>query len=103
MSKRTQQVKSLGKNGRRIIKKQQTIESVSRGGRIFSVIFTKKDGSERKMVCRKGVVKHLRGGQSTTKHIKSLVTVYDTQAKGYRSINLKTLKMVKGRGKTVTF
>jgi len=103
MSKRTQQIKSLGKNGRKIVKKSETLKSVSKGGRIFSVVFTKKDGSQRKMVCRKGVVKHLRGGKSTTKHIKSLVTVYDTQAKGYRSINLKTLTQVKGCNKTFMF
>ena len=31
--------------------------------KIFSVEFTKKDGTLRKMVCRLGVKKHLKGGE----------------------------------------
>ena len=66
-------------------------------GRIFSAVFTKKDGSERKMNCRKGVKKHLKGG--TLKYNPAdhgLIGVCDMQLvrKGdtnpYRMLNIKT-------------
>jgi len=33
-------------------------------GRFVSVTFIKKDGTERSMLCRLGVTKHLKGGES---------------------------------------
>lgn len=63
-------------------------------GRFFTVEFVKKDGSLRTMNCRAGVTKHLRGGTSTVGGKEYLYTVYDVQAKGYRNINLETLKRV---------
>lgn len=51
-------------------------------GRFFAVDFIKKDGSERHMIARVGVVKHLRGGKKTTPD--NLITVFDVQKKEYR-------------------
>ena len=62
-------------------------------GRFFSVTFEKKDGSLRKMVCRTGVKKRLKGG--TLKHNPAEfghAIVYDVQKKGYRTINMNTVK-----------
>ena len=68
-------------------------------GRIFSVKFTKKDGSERKMVCRKGVRKGLTGGGAKYNPIeRGLISVYDVQKGGYRMINFDTLQEFKMGG-----
>ncbi len=75
----------------------------SSNGRIFTVVFTKKDGTIRKMNCRLDVKKHLKGGESTTAHIDHLMTVFDMQAKGYRCINLDTIKSISLGGQTYEF
>ena len=67
-------------------------------GKFFKVLFVKKDGSLREMTCRLGVKKDLRGGKSTTEHLDNIVTVYDVLAKGYRNINLDTVKYFKCGG-----
>ena len=66
---------------------------------IFSVVFLKKDGSIRKMVCRFGVKKHLKGGSLSFEPIKrGLLVVYDMQKEGYRMINLKTISQIQMKG-----
>ena len=71
------------------------------GNKFFTVVFRKKDGTLRKMNCRLGVTKHLKGG--TKGYDKSnLVTVYDIVKKGYRTVNLDTLEEIKARGLKVT-
>ena len=61
-------------------------------GRIFSVYFKKKDNTMREMICRRGVKRHLSGGSLRyDAEAKSLLTVYDMVAKGYRMVNFKTL------------
>ena len=64
-------------------------------GKIFTVTFTKKDGTTRVMNCRLGVTKHLKGGESTLNQ-NEYITVYDMQNKGYRAINRSTIIDVKG-------
>jgi len=66
------------------------------GGKIFSVVFTKKDGTDREMVCRLGVTKHLKGGEmSYDPEEKNYLVVFDMQSEGYRTININTLKKIK--------
>ena len=74
------------------------IIDVINSGKIFTACFTKKDGSERVMNCRTGVKKYItgRGKRFTLK--KNLKRVYDLKEKGYRMINLNTLKWVKAEG-----
>jgi hypothetical protein len=64
-------------------------------GKIFSVEFIKKDGTNRLMNCRLGVTKHLRGGSSTL-NPDTYITVYDLQSRGYRAINKAAIINVKG-------
>jgi len=72
------------------------------GSRIFSVVFTKKDGSERKMLCKLGVKKHLKGGvKSYDSEALNQLTVYSLDSKGYRTVNLNTLTQIKC-GKVIT-
>ena len=63
--------------------------------RIFTVLFTKKDNTLREMNCRLGVKKHLKGGVKKYNPIDyNLLGVFDMQKKGYRTINLSTLKTI---------
>ncbi len=63
------------------------------GGKIFSVEFIKKDGTLRKMICRLGVKKHLKGGSlGYDAEALNYLTVFDLQSEEYRTINVNTLK-----------
>jgi ABC-type transporter MlaC component len=76
------------------IDKNKAIELMSQtNGKTFSAIFTKKDGSERHMNCRTGVSKGVKGvGLSYDAASKGLFKVYDMQSKGFRMININTIK-----------
>ncbi len=78
------------------INKSQAKELIlGTNGKFFSVVFKKKDGTDRKMVCRLGVKKHLKGG--TLKYNaqdRGLISVWCSEKKAYRMINLETLKAV---------
>lgn len=69
-------------------------------GKIFAVDFTKKDGSERHMVCRLGVTKGVTGqGMSYDPLSRGLLPVYDMQKHNFRMVNLNTVRKVKFQGK----
>ena len=71
------------------------------GSKIFSVIFQKKDGTLREMVCRLGVTKHLKGGElKYSPEDFNYLTVFDMQKQEYRTINVNTLKRIKLDGVT---
>ena len=66
---------------------------------IFSVTFTKKDGSIRKMVARLNVKKGVNGkGMAYNPIEKGLLPVYDMQKNGFRIINLSTVTELKIKG-----
>ena len=68
-------------------------------GKIFSAVFTKKDGTKRKMVCRQGVAKYVKGiGLKFKPEEKDLIGVFDMHKKAYRFINTKTLEQIKIKG-----
>ena len=78
-------------------------------GKIFSAVFTKKDGEKRIMVCRQGVAKYVKGvGLKFKPEERSLIGVFDmhkarllsSKRKAYRFINLDTLKELKIKGIT---
>ena len=58
--------------------------AATENGRIFSVEFTKRtNGEHRKMVCRRGVSKGVKGvGRAFDPGAKALLPVYDMQAEG---------------------
>ncbi len=61
-------------------------------GKVFTAVFTKKDGTARKMNCRLGVSKHVTGkGMAYNPAHYGLMTVFDMKSKDYRTLNLKTL------------
>lgn len=69
----------------------------SLNGRFFTVVFTKKDGTVRQMNCRTGVKKHLRGGAKKS----SGFIAFDLKARGYRTINLDTVKEIRADKKVI--
>ena len=69
-------------------------------GKIFSAVFTKKDGEKRQMVCRQGVAKYVKGvGLKFKPEDKELIGVFDMHKKAYRFINLSTLEKIRVKGK----
>lgn len=67
--------------------------------KIFSVTFTKKDGTIRKMVCRLGVRKYLKGGEMKySPQARNMLVVYDIQKEDYRMINFDTITELKSQG-----
>ena len=70
-------------------------------GKIFSAVITQKDGEKRKMVCRQGVAKYVKGvGLKFKPEEKDLIGVFDMHKKAYRFINAKTLEQIKVEGVT---
>jgi hypothetical protein len=68
-------------------------------GKIFSAVFVKKDGEIRKMVCRQGVYKYVKGvGLKFKPEERNLIGVFDMHKKAYRFINVKTLEQIKIKG-----
>lgn len=64
-------------------------------GKVFTAVFTKKDGSVRKINCRLGVSKKLNGtGLPYNPADHNLLTVFDMKEKDYRMINLETLAVL---------
>ena len=87
--------------------------------KIFSAVFTKKNGEKRKMVCMLGVYKYVTGVGLKFKPVdpskdRDLIGVFDMHKarllamnnedpkKAYRFINLKTLEQLKIKGKEYT-
>ena len=79
----------------------ETVEAVlrsARNGHFFSVHFIKLDGSLRKMNCRLGVHKYLRGGDKTTDANPDLVTVFDNHKKQYRCFDKNRVVAMQVKG-----
>lgn len=78
------------------INKQQAVQIVAAHkvtGKVFGVLFVKKDSTKRTMACRFGVTAYHRteGTPSTTAHIPKYITVFDMHKNSYRNVNLDTL------------
>lgn len=67
------------------------------GKTMFTVTFAKQDGSTRVMNCRRGVKKHLKGGESTIKHNPDLIGVYEMN-NAYRCFDKNRVLDIKGAG-----
>ena len=76
---------------------QAVLETLKTTGRIFTVTFTKKDGSLRKLTGRFGVTKYLKGGKSTIPE-NLYFTVFDLGIKEYRAVNKNTIVSLKANG-----
>ena len=77
----------------------QILEENRNPNTIFSVVFLKKNREIRRMNCMLGVKKHLKGGKlSYNPKERNNLVVFDTQKKGYRTINLDTLMNISMKG-----
>ena len=72
------------------------------GNTIFSAVFVKKNGEKRKMLCRLGVKRYLKGGVKTYDKVE-LLTVFDLIKREYRTINIGTLEKLNYRGVNLIF
>lgn len=64
------------------------------GGRFFTVIYTKKDGTIRKMNCRTGVKRYVKGADVPAGHVSrrdDKLVVFDVKLGDYRTINRDTI------------
>ena len=74
------------------------------GNRIFSAIFTKADGTERKIVARLGVTKHLKGGElAYDAAARNNLIVFDMVKKAYRTIPCDRLHSIKFDSEEVSY
>ena len=82
------------------ISKREILEIIKNNkNTIFSVVFLKKNGEIRRMTCRFGVKKHLKGGKLSFNPLeRNLLVVFDMQKEGYRMINLDTLMSINMKG-----
>ena len=74
-------------------------------GQIFSVEFIKRtDGSLRRMVCRLGVTRHLKGGDAAyDAKAKNLLCVFDMEKGDYRSIPVESVRSLSVHGQRFDF
>ena len=81
----------------------QQIKSIldSNEGKMFSVTFIKKDGTERTLNGRLGV-KSATGAAPTTANIPKYITVYDVVKHDYRNVNVETISSIKMLGAEIT-
>lgn len=83
----------------------KNLKNLVSDGTIFSVEFIKRSNGElRKMVCRLGVKKHLRGGDKAydaKQH--NLLTVFDMEKEGYRSIPVESIQKLTVNGQAFSF
>lgn len=72
-----------------------------KNGRLFSVKFIKKDGSERTMLARLGVKKGINGkGLNYNPDEHNYLIVYSIHDKAYRTVNKNTVLQIKANGVT---
>ena len=72
-------------------------------GKIVSLGFTKKDGTFRKMLCRVGVHKDVKGTGNGNSPPVPIMRVYDMQKNAWRSVNGDTIQYIKTNGKLFNF
>lgn len=74
-------------------------------GKVFNVVFTKKDGSQRVMTCRTKVKKHVVGGERLYDRQATddnpIVGVYEmvgtSGAENYKCVYINTIKQFNGQ------
>ena len=78
-----------------------TVSSIiaANGGKFMTIVFVKKDGSLRKMNGRIGVKRYLKGGVNKNPQLHNTqIVMWDTTAKGYRTINMDTVTEIHAKG-----
>jgi hypothetical protein len=82
------------------IQRKDLISLLEKQKGFFSVSFIKKDGTNRKMVCKFNVKKHLKTENTKpTVDLTRYFVVWSIQDKGYRAVNKETILEASFRGK----
>lgn len=83
----------------------EKLEKAVDNGKIFYVEFFKRSTGEiRKMRCRRGVTKHLKGGKlAYDPRGRQLLTVFDMESQGYRMIPADNILKLSVGGEKYTF
>jgi hypothetical protein len=82
------------------MKTEQIVKQAAQSGKFFAATFRKADGSMRRMLCRGGVKRYLKGGVNPHNAHPENVVVWDVQAKGYRTIPTTRLQSITFKGNT---
>lgn len=86
------------------IEKVKLLLEKAKDGKIFTVDFTKKDGTLRTMNARLGVKKGVKGvGKNYNPSDYDLLCVYDMQKAAFRTIGLDTVSRVVIGKETIMF
>jgi len=81
---------------------QEFREFVGNEGKLFSIVFKKKDGSIRRMVARLGVKQNLTGrGLLYNADARNNIVLFSMKDQAYRTINVDRLLRVKAFGEVV--
>jgi len=73
-------------------------------GKFFTAIFnSKQDGTVRKVNGRTGVRKYSKGGINVIQNKDDLISAYNVQKKGYRSVFIDGLVQLRAGGKVYNF
>lgn len=67
-------------------------------GQFFTVVFEKANGSIRRMVCQRGVKKHVLGTGTQTKRNPDLQGVYEQDKEAYRCFDTGRVFYIKASG-----
>ena len=83
----------------------RNLKNLVSDGSIFHVEFIKRTtGKLRRMTCRLGVQRHLKGGKKAfNDQSKNLLTVFDMNARHYRSIPVDGIRALKVNGQVFSF
>jgi Gene product 88 len=79
------------------------LKTLQDSGEPFTATFVKKDGTLRTGEFQFGRREGLKGGSKSTAGDPDLYTVYDTESKGYRTIDIKRVQQVSGPGADYRF
>lgn len=84
------------------LKSSQVVDYINKmnRGRIFSVKFTKKDGTERVMNVKKKHLASLAGGEYKGKN-PNVMPVYSLDSKGWRSFDVTRTKEIHMNGEVI--
>ena len=106
-SRRSESFGASPKRSSKLMTEKAAINALTTAkGKFMTVTFLKKDGSTRRMRCRTGVKRYVKGvgsplGTPANRLQKyKLITVYDLDKAGYRSIPVDRVVSVKAAGKT---
>lgn len=76
------------------LKIARSILAIEDNGTPFTIVNVKADGTLREYRAMTNVKAGLKGGESTTKDKKNLLSIFDTTVEQYRAVNLDTLVLL---------